>query len=1124
MRRPGRIRLKHPSVKKKGLDELRFRRHVQTAARVSGGRARSAKLKRMLFNATHAEETRVGIVDGQKLIDIDIETAGREQRKSNIYKGIITRIEPSLEACFIDYGEDRHGFLPFKEVSRSYFKEGVDVRTATIREALEEGQELIVQVEKEERGNKGAALTTFISLAGRYLVLMPNNPRGGGVSRRIEGEERQELREAMEQLDLPAGMSTIARTAGIGRTVEELQWDLNYLLKLWSAISEAATPQYEYTVNEHGRSVKHYTTDAVRDGKALKRANPAPFLIVEESNLVIRAIRDYFQPDIGEILVDTDDIYDQARQFMAHVMPDMVPRVKRYRDETPLFSRFQIEHQIETAYSRTVPLPSGGAIVIDHTEALVAVDVNSARATRGADIEETALRTNLEAAEEVARQMRLRDLGGLIVIDFIDMSENKNQRQIEQRLKEAIRPDRARVQIGKISRFGLMELSRQRLRPSLSEGSHITCPRCNGVGVIRDTESSALQVLRILQEEASKEGTGALHAQVPVDVATFILNEKRQEISKIESRYKVQIVLIPNTSLETPHYHIERLRADDERLDDDVASYKRAEDLSPVADDPYALKSAKEEAGKQQRAKQVPVIKNILPQEVAPVHQPRTPEAKPEAKQEKKPEGFFSKILSFFGLGGEAKREEKEEKPAEKKPVRGDRRGKGRARGRDEARGERAADKRRAPRGERRARPAREARADRAASPEADARSQGFTENTRSEAAKAARAQDETVKTQPVQAPATEAKSEERRARRPRRTRRDEAPAEAIEPTAASVAQLPEAATPAPLEAEVAAEPAAQPQTAPEAIEPAAEPAAKPARGRGRSRKPRAEKAERAEKSDEVSENTEAKSSLKDEAAQETRAAALPAAEAAQEVVQEPEAAQASRVETEADANLDAQLSDAPENDAEPVIESDSRRRRPRRRRRSTRAAETTTVTAAQAPAESVEATEAAQESPADVVQAPAAENAPALEQVETSTAAADADQAAAEAAPEANAEAKAEDATGEASGVEMPQEEKLVQIETTFPVQAEASEEPEAAPEDAPKADASEDKPAIAQGLEENLARAGLTQVHTDPALCEPVTYEAVKYPGRPRPQLPEVKDEPLVQVHTDPQYMHRD
>jgi len=400
-------------------------------------------MKRMLFNATHPEETRVGIVDGQKLIDIDIETAGREARKSNIYKGVVTRIEPSLEACFVDYGEERHGFLPFKEISRSYFAEGVDVRMATIKEAIREGQELIVQVEKEERGNKGAALTTFISLAGRYLVLMPNNPRAGGVSRRIEGEERQELREAMDKLDIPGGMSTIARTAGIGRTTEELQWDLNYLLKLWNAIVDAARPQYEYVTEENGRKVRTVSSEPTKNGRSGKRLNPAPFLIVEESNLVVRAIRDYFQPEIGEILVDTDEIYEQARQFMANVMPDMVDRVKRYRDDIPLFTRFQIEQQIETAYSRTVPLPSGGAIVIDHTEALVAIDVNSARATRGADIEDTAFRTNCEAADEVARQMRLRDLGGLIVIDFIDMAESKNQRAVEQRLKDAIRYDRA---------------------------------------------------------------------------------------------------------------------------------------------------------------------------------------------------------------------------------------------------------------------------------------------------------------------------------------------------------------------------------------------------------------------------------------------------------------------------------------------------------------------------------------------------------------------------------------------------------------------------------------------------------------------------------------------------------
>ena len=498
----------------------------------------------MLFNATQAEETRVAIVDGQKLVDIDIETAGHEQHKSNIYKGIITRIEPSLEACFVDYGEERHGFLPFKEVSRSYFNKDVDVHTCTIREALREGQEILVQVEKEERGNKGAALTTFISLAGRYLVLMPKNPRGGGVSRRIEGEERQELRHLIEELKLPQGMSVIARTAGIGRTIEELQWDLDYLLKLWNAICDAATPEYELVRDENGHRVVSYVTDPVVNGQKLRRVNPAPFLIVEESALVIRAIRDYFQPEVGEILVDTDEIYDQARQFMLNVMPDMVGRVKRYREETPLFSRFQIEHQIETAYSRTVTLPSGGAIVIDHTEALVAIDVNSARATRGADIEETAFRTNCEAADEIARQMRLRDLGGLVVIDFIDMEDARNQRAIELRMKDALKDDRARVQMAKISRFGLMELSRQRLRPALSEGHHITCPRCNGLGVIRDTESSALQVLRIIQEEATKDGTGAIHAQVPVDVATYLLNEKRTEIAKIEQRNRIPVILM----------------------------------------------------------------------------------------------------------------------------------------------------------------------------------------------------------------------------------------------------------------------------------------------------------------------------------------------------------------------------------------------------------------------------------------------------------------------------------------------------------------------------------------------------------------------------------------------------
>ncbi len=571
-------------------------------------------MKRMLFNATQQEELRVAIVDGQKLIDIDIETTGREQRKSNIYKGVITRIEPSLEACFINYGEERHGFLPFKEVARSYFKEGVDVRSTSIKEALREGQEIMVQIEKEERGNKGAALTSFISLAGRYLVLMPNNPRGGGVSRRVEGEDRQELRETMDKLDLPAGMSVIARTAGIGRNVDELQWDLNYLMQLWRAIEGA------------GQSAT------------------GAFLIYQESSLVIRAIRDYFQPDIGEILIDTDDIYEQAQQFMTHVMPDMVHRVKRYRDDVPLFSRFQIEHQIETAYSRTVPLPSGGAIVIDHTEALVSVDVNSARATRGSDIETTAFNTNCEAAEEVARQLRLRDLGGLIVIDFIDMENTKNQREVETRLKDALHYDRARVQMGKISRFGLMELSRQRLRPSLSEGSHVTCPRCNGTGHIRDTESSALQVLRIIQEEAMKENSAAIHVQAPVDVAAFLLNEKRGEILKVETRHRVAIVLIPNKHLETPHYKLERIKHDDSRLEEPQASYAMAEETD--TDISYD-KRQKPEVKPRQEA----MVKGITPDQPAPIVERKMVEVKPAVMPvltAPAEEGFISKLFNLF--------------------------------------------------------------------------------------------------------------------------------------------------------------------------------------------------------------------------------------------------------------------------------------------------------------------------------------------------------------------------------------------------------------------------------------------------------------------------------------------
>jgi ribonuclease E len=569
-------------------------------------------MKRMLFNATQQEELRVAIVDGQKLIDIDIEAAGREQRKGNIYKGVITRIEPSLEACFVNYGEERHGFLPFKEVARAYFKEGIDVRNASIKDALREGQEIIVQVEKEERGQKGAALTSFVSLAGRYLVLMPNNPRGGGVSRRIEGEDRQELRDAMSQLDIPDGMSIIARTAGIGRDATELQWDLSYLMQLWKAIDEAA------------------------------KGNSAPLLIYLESSLVIRAIRDYFQPDIGEILIDTDDIYEQAAAFMSVVMPDNLPRVKRYHDDVPLFSRFQIEHQIETAYSRTVPLPSGGAIVIDHTEALVSVDVNSARATRGSDIEETATRTNLEAADEIARQARLRDLGGLIVIDFIDMESSKAQKDVENRLRDALRHDRARVQMGKISKFGLMEMSRQRLRPALSEGSHVTCPRCNGTGHIRDTESSALQVLRIIQEEAMKENTAAIHSQVPVEVAAFLLNEKRAEVIKIETRFKVNVLMIPNKHLETPHYKLERLRHDDPRLDDQKASYVMAEEAARELETDTTV--SRKDADVKVRPEAA--VKGITPTQPAPMSQPRP--ARTEKVQTESSGGLFGFIKKMF--------------------------------------------------------------------------------------------------------------------------------------------------------------------------------------------------------------------------------------------------------------------------------------------------------------------------------------------------------------------------------------------------------------------------------------------------------------------------------------------
>jgi ribonuclease E len=612
-------------------------------------------MKRMLFNATQAEELRVGIVDGQKLLDLDIESANKEQRKSNIYKGVINSIAPSLEACFVDYGAERSGFLPFKEVSRAYFKQGVDVSRARIQDALREGQEVLVQVDKDERGNKGAALTTFISLAGRYIVLMPNNPRGGGVSRRVEGEDRAELREAVDQLEVPQGMSVIARTAGIGRDAEELKWDLTRLLDLWRAIDDAASKDV----------MKVYGTR----------------LLYSENDLVSRVIRDHFHQDIGEILVDTEEVYEQARHYMENIMPQYVGRVKLYSDDVPLFSRFQIEHQIESAYSRQVTLPSGGAIVIDHTEALVAVDVNSARATRGADIEETAFRTNLEAAEETARQLRLRDLGGLIVIDFIDMESARNQREVETRLRDALRPDRARVQIGKISRFGLMELSRQRLRPALAEGSHIPCPRCHGIGHIRGIESTALHILRILQEEAMKENTGAVHAQVPVDVATYLLNEKRAEFHAIESRLKVNVVLIPNIHLETPNYTVTRLKHEElNHADLPPPSYQM---MAAPAKSESVLPSAQTEAAPPRPTAVVSATSSSQP---APIIEPKPKAAaEPVTAPASEQPNIISKIFSWFkrapapaataGATQPAPRESGQRGDRSGRPERGQRRG-----------------------------------------------------------------------------------------------------------------------------------------------------------------------------------------------------------------------------------------------------------------------------------------------------------------------------------------------------------------------------------------------------------------------------------------------------------------
>lgn len=533
-------------------------------------------MKRMLFNATQPEELRVALVDGQKLYDLDIETSARESKKSNIYKGRITRVEPSLEAAFVDYGAERHGFLPLKEISRVYFTSDFEPGSRpNIREVLQEGIEVVVQVDKEERGNKGAALTTFISLAGRYLVLMPNNPRAGGVSRRIEGADRTEIREAMASLNIPESMGLIVRTAGVGKTTEELQWDLDYLLQLWGSIEVAA------------------------------RDRQAPFLIYQESNIIIRAIRDYLRKDIAEILIDDPATYERAKEFMSQVMPHNLHKIKLYQDQVPLFTRFQIESQIETAFQREVQLPSGGSIVIDHTEAMISVDINSARATRGGDIEETALNTNLEAADEVARQLRLRDLGGLIVIDFIDMTPIKNQREVENRLRDALSQDRARVQVGRISRFGLLEMSRQRVRPSISEYSQIACPRCNGHGHIRNVESLGLSIIRVLEEEAIKDNTWKILVKVPIDVATFLLNEKRTTIANVESRHKILIVIVPSPNLETPHYEVQRLRHSESDSDEKQASYEFSEPKEEVSVN--VVKTEKKALSEE------PAVKTVLP-------------------------------------------------------------------------------------------------------------------------------------------------------------------------------------------------------------------------------------------------------------------------------------------------------------------------------------------------------------------------------------------------------------------------------------------------------------------------------------------------------------------------------
>jgi ribonuclease E len=795
-------------------------------------------MKRMLINASHTEEVRVAMVDGQKLYDLDIENRTREQKKANIYKGKITRVEPSLEAAFVDYGADRHGFLPLKEISREYFKgKSSDGGRVNIKDAIREGQEIFVQVEKEERGSKGAALTTFISLAGRYLVLMPNNPRAGGISRRIEGEERADLREAMRGLDIPEGMGAIVRTAGIGRATEELQWDLDYLLQLWNTIEAEA------------------------------EGAKAPHFLFQESNVIVRAIRDYLRQDVGEVIVDSQDAYNLAAAFIGTVMPDFTNKVKFYQEQIPLFNRYQIENQIETAFRREVSLPSGGSIVIDITEAMVSIDINSARATKGGDIEETAFNTNKEAAEEVARQLRLRDVGGLIVIDFIDMLNARHQKEVENTIREALKIDRARVQVGRISRFGLLEMSRQRLRPSLEETMSKICPRCKGQGTIRGTRSLALSILRLIEEEAQKEFSKEIRAIVPVSVATFLLNEKRSEIADIESRNKINIVVLPNTQMETPHFEVVRIRAQDDDDSDGEFSYKLAHELS----------SKEPEQDLERSSAPLPIsepaVKTLVPSTPAPIMPEKVAPTAPAAAKTEKP-GLLKRIWgSIFGTDTSVEEkkaeEEKKARPSGSNSRRGgqsqdsrNRQGnrrpnnRNRNRNRNEGRNENPRD------GERNETQAKSA--DKSSDRSSDKPSQGRGRNEQSRPAAKPEAREQKADTATT-APQTADKSPEageggelkkrpndkRRGPRRRRQRQD-VPANVAEQVSADIAIETAAVAPAAVAAE--ATPAVVTEapvtsTATETTDAAVETAeAKPARKRpARRRKPKTETAEGAE-------------------------------------------------------------------------------------------------------------------------------------------------------------------------------------------------------------------------------------------------------------------------------------